>query len=245
VEASINVDALSENNSKRFDAGPFYADLDGFTACVQAAEKDDDVKSLVRVFHLIRQEFQNVIEDYDGLSVQHQGDCVLGLAYLPSGDDNEDRRRRKAVDIAVGLQSSMEKVLNDYISDLEIHVAIGVDAGKVLLTRLGKKGERELVALGPPVDNAQRLQKRSAARQIRISENVYSAITDDVTKDQFSKSGGSYVATDLTFPKLEELNEEKEEKAALRGTLGVTASGSEFNINTRSLNPVRPFAAQD
>lgn len=51
LEAAIDLEALSEKNSKRFDAGPFYADLDGFTACVQAAEKDDDVKSLVRVFH--------------------------------------------------------------------------------------------------------------------------------------------------------------------------------------------------
>jgi class 3 adenylate cyclase len=246
VEARIDLDALSERNSKRFDAGPFYADLDGFTACVQAAEKDDDVKSLVRVFHLIRQEFQAVVEsDYDGLAVQHQGDCVLGLGYLPAGDDKEDRRRRKALNIAIGLQSSMEHVLQDYLGKRYIHVAIGVAAGNVLLTRLGIRGERELVALSPPVDEAQRLQKRSEGRQVRISQSLYDAIDDAVVRGEFKSSGDSYVATGLTFPRLEELNEDHEEKAATRGTLGVAASGPRLTINTASIAPIRPFAAED
>jgi class 3 adenylate cyclase len=243
VETKIDVEALSENNSKRFDCGPFYADLDGFTACIQAAEKDDEVKKLVRVFHLIRQEFQSIIEsDYDGMSVQHQGDCVLGLGYLPAGGDNDDRRRRKALNIAIAIQSSMEHVLQEYVGKSNIHVAVGVDAGNLLLTRLGKKGERELVAISPPVDSAQRLQKKSTAKQIRISETVYTAINDDTLKDQFTKSGDSYVATGITFPKLEQLNEEAEEKAAVRGTLGVTASGAGFNVIKSSPTPIRPYA---
>lgn len=246
VETAIDIDSLSERNSKRFDGGPFYADLDGFTACVQEAEKDDDVKSLVRVFHLIRQEFQTVIEnDYDGLAVQHQGDCVLGLGYLPADDSNDARRRQKALNIAIGLQSSMEHVLQDYIGERDIHVAVGVAAGNVLLTRLGKKGERELVALSPPVDLAQRLQKASDATQIRISQSVYDAINDEIIRGQFTKSGNSYVATGLTFPRLEELNEEQEEKAASRGSLGVTASGSGLTIVTNSIAPLRPYAAED
>ncbi len=246
VEAPIIVDDLSEKNSKRFDGGPYYADLDGFTACVQAAEKDDDVKSLVRVFDLIRQEFQDVIEnDFDGLAVQHQGDCVLGLGYLPAGDTYDERRRRKALDIAIGLQSSMEHVLQAHVGKRAIHLAVGVDAGKVLLTRLGKKGERELVALSPPVDKAQRLQRKSAAKQIRITETVYDAINDDVLKDQFTKDGDAYVATDLTFPKLEKLNEEAEEKAATRGNLGVHASGSGLTVITTAVSPVRPYAPED
>lgn len=246
VEAPIDREALSESNSKRFDAAPFYADLDGFTSCVQAAEKDDDVKSLVRVFHLIRQEFQSVIEsDYNGLAVQHQGDCVLGLGYLPSGNDNDDRRRRKALDIAIGLQSSMEHVLNAYVGQRDFHVAIGIDAGKVLLTRLGKKGERELVALSLPVDHAQRLQKRSDGNEIRVSGEVYDAITDEVIKAEFEKNGNSYVSTGLTFPRLDDLNEKHEEKAAARGSLGVTASGAGFYVNTNSIAPARSFAPQD
>jgi class 3 adenylate cyclase len=246
VEGPINIDALSESNSKGFNGGPFYADLDGFTACVQAAEKDDDVKSLVRAFHLIRQEFQSVIEgDFDGLAIQHQGDCVLGIGYLPAGSDQDNRRRRKALDIAIGLQSSMEHVLQDYVGTRVIHLAVGVAAGNVLLTRLGKKGERELVALSPPVDDAQRLQKKSGAKQTRISQSVYDAINDDVIRDQFSKSGDSYIATDLTFPNLEKLNEEEEEKAADHGSLGVIASGAGLNITTKSLAPARPYAPNE
>ena len=101
------------------------------------------------------------------------------------------------------------------------------------------------LARSPPVDAAQRLQKKSLAKQIRISKTVYDAINDEILRDEFEKSGDSYVATSLTFPKLEELNEAKEEKAAVRGTLGVSASGSGLTIITNSVAPIRPYAPED
>jgi class 3 adenylate cyclase len=156
--------------------------------------------------------------DYDGLVLQHWGDCILAILHLPCGDDEHTKRCRKELDIAIGLQSSMEHALNQHLTDRkEIHVAVGLDVGKAFVTRLGKKGRRVTITFGPEVLNAERLQMRTGPKGIRISEAIYEQLDDEDMENEFSEDGGSYVATGLTFPMLDRL---KEEKAARAGTLG-------------------------
>ncbi len=227
----IDVSKLTERNCKRTEAVAFYADLDGFTQYVQEAETDDKVVSLIRQFHMIRAEFHSVVEsDYDGLVLQHRGDCILGILHLPSGNGNHDERCQDAVDLAIGLQSSMEYVLNEHLTDREdIHVAVGMDVGKVIVSRLGKQGERITICFGPEVTEAERLQTISSAKQIRISSEIYDQLDDEDVKEEFTKRGSAYVATNLTFPKLDE---KKEEKAAEDGTLGAIVEDSRIRVTT-------------
>ena len=213
----IDLDPLSEQTSKRTSAVVLYADLDGFTRYVQAAERDEDVVSLVRALHMIRAELHAVVEqDYRGLVLQHQGDRLFAIVHMPPGD-RFDRRCANGLAIAIGLQSSMEHVLNVYRHDRkDIHLAVGVDVGTVLLTRLGKKGVREVVCLGPQVTSAEGLQLSSAGREIRISKALYDAIDDETLKRQFVKDDQeAYVAKGLTFPKLDELEEAEAARAAM------------------------------
>jgi class 3 adenylate cyclase len=221
AEVKIDIDALTERNSRRTDAIALYADLDGFTKYVQEAEKDNAVVSLVRELHMIRHEFHAVVKkDYPGLVLQHQGDRVFAILHEPCGDYDSDhqKRCRKAVDAAIGLQSSMEHVLRDKLpTRKDLEVAVGLEVGTALVTRLGKKGKREVVCLGPEVCEAEKLQLKSAGKQIRISEAVYSQIEAGCKKAEFKKEGGAYVATDLTFPNLEE--KEAKAKAAASSVL--------------------------
>lgn len=230
AEVLIDVDSLTEKKSKRTTAVAIYADLDGFTKYVQEAEGDDAIKSLVRKLHMIRYEFHSVIKsDYDGLVLQHQGDRVFGIIHLPAGD-NFDKRCNNGLDIAVGLQSSMKHVLNERMDGKEIHVAIGLDAGKTLVTRLGKKGQREVICLGRKVVSAERLQLASSGRQIRISKAIYDVIKNETKKGEFRKIGDDeYVAINLTFPRLDEM---EEESAAKKGTIGAVASSGRIEIIT-------------
>ena len=65
----------------------------------------------------------------------------------------------------------MEHVLNAHLDDRkDIHVAVGLDVGTVLVTRLGKKGERDVVCLGPQVTSAEGLQLHSSGQEIRLSK---------------------------------------------------------------------------
>jgi len=46
-----------------------------------------------------------------------------------------------------------------------------------VVTRLGKHGRRVSICFGPEVSAAERLQRRSGAKQIRISEAVFEQLT--------------------------------------------------------------------
>ena len=227
----MDVSNLTERNCKRIKAITFYADLDGFTRYVQEAETDEKVISLIRQFNMIRAEFQSVCDsDFDGLPLQHRGDCILGIMHLPSGKDEHSERCQDAVDLAIGLQSSMEHVLNEHLTDREdIHVAVGMDVGKVIVSRLGKKGERISICFGPEVTEAERLQTISSAKEIRIATEIYEQLDDEDVTEEFKKRGSAYVATNLTFPKLDE---KKEEKAAEAGTLGACVNDGRVNVST-------------
>lgn len=243
----IDVSKLTAKNSKRTQAVAFYADLDGFTQYVQEAETDDKVKSLVRQFHMIRSEFHSVVEsDFDGLVLQHRGDCILGIVHLPVGQSNHDSRCQDAVDVAIGIQSSMEDVLNEHLGDRkDIHVAVGVDVGKVIVTRLGAQGQRITMCFGRESTEAERLQRISAAKQIRISADIYDELDDDDLRDEFTKSGKAYVATGLTFGKLDVKQEESAAKAnqlraeARNGRIRVTTKASDATERSVATKPWR------
>lgn len=246
VEAgtTIDVEDLTERNCKRTEAIAIYADLDGFTRHVQEAESDEAVVSLVRDLHMIRHEFQAVVEqDYPGLALQHQGDRLFAILHEPCGDDPKLRQRRieKAVDVATGLQSSMEHILAEKVgSDRDFHVAAGLDIGRVLVTRLGKKGKREVVCLGPAVTAAERLQLVSNGTETRIAGRVFDGLTDEVIRGQFDQEDdGSYVAAELTFPRLDEL---REEAAASKGALSAVAAAGSIRAVVEADSQQKPWS---
>ena len=220
--------------SKKVSAVALYADLDGFTRYVQSAEEDETVISLVRILHMIRSEFHAVVEqDYPGLVLQHQGDRVFTIVHMPPGDSFE-KRCANGLDVAIGIQSSMEHVLKDRLGDRkEIHVAVGMDVGSALVTRLGKKGEREVICLGSKVTSAEHLQLQSQGQDIRISKTIYETITSGPLKKQFFEDDqGAYVAKGLTFPKLDEIEATEAAKAGLLGT-AATDGGVRIEIIDR------------
>ena len=118
---------------------------------------------------MVRQEFHKVIsDDYEGLVIQHQGDRVLALVHTPTGGDGHQKRCEIAVDVAIGIQSSMDHVLNKRLGDRQknLRVAIGLDVGKAVVTRLGKRREKTVVFLGPEVESAEDLQLRSKGQEL-------------------------------------------------------------------------------
>lgn len=231
--ALIELDLLTERNCKRTAAVAVFADLDGFTRYVQEAEDNEKVISLIRQFHMIRAEFHAIIGgDYEGLVLQHRGDGLLAILHMPCGDDSHAKRCRAAVGIAIALQSSMEHVLNERLTDRkDIHVAVGLDVGKAFVTRLGKKGRRVGICFGPSVSSAEQRQLRSTAKQIRVSEEIYHQLDDDDLRDQFTLDDDDYVAKRLTFPKLDEI---KEEDAARAGSLAAVVHAGRVSVTTNA-----------
>lgn len=248
AEVLIDVGSLTERNSKRTEAAVLVIDVDGFTKYVQEAEEDEDIESLVRGFHMIRRELHTVVQnDYPGLVIQHQGDNVIGIVHLPPGDEH-DRRCRRALDVALGVQSSMEHVLNQHLGDRKgIHLGVGVAIGQVLVTRLGTRGEREVVCLGQAVTAAGRLQTRSAGEETRVSAAIYEAAKEGTLKDKFAKmAADEYSAVGITFPRLDAEETAKAARAnALAATFvegGIRVQPARSAAPQVSVNP-RPWSA--
>lgn len=246
IEASVLIDPaqLTERKSKRTHALAVFADIDGFTKLVQEAEDNDDVESLVRKLHMMRREFHQVVKkDYSELVIQHQGDRMVALVHTPTGDGNKAKRCGRGVDVAIGIQSSMDHVINERLGEAEknLRVAVGVDVGRALVTRLGKHGRRLVIFLGPEVESAEDLQLRSTGQEIRISTAVYDNLEDEAIKSEFSGDGkGAYVAKGLTFPYLDD---KEEEEAAKSNRMGVVEVGKGFGIVTSSDPSNRPVGA--
>ncbi len=86
------------------------------------------------------------------------------------------------------------------------------------------------ICFGPEVSEAERLQQSAAAKQIRVSAEIYDELDEDV-QEEFEETGTSYTATDLTFPKLDR---KREEGAARAGKLGAAVEGGRVVVTTNA-----------
>jgi class 3 adenylate cyclase len=225
----IDFDALSIRSNKQVLAASIFADVTGFTAYVASASTADAKEEVLAAFHVIRSEFTRVVtHDTNGIRVQFQGDCLQAILHLPA--DNTTQIARKAVDLAIWLQSTMESVLRKIVPGAaNLHIAVGVDMGVVVATRLGTRGHRDRIVLGSSVLEAAANEERTTEKQIGISSAIYDELEADV-KEHFvwSASSKCYVATSLTVAALERKKEAA--KYATSAAVSVISSGSAYRV---------------
>jgi class 3 adenylate cyclase len=210
ASALIDLESLSIKNNKRVLAASIFADLSGFTAYIDSAESNDKKVAALRVMHAVRKEFARVLtSDFEGLRIQYQGDNVQAIFHLP--DDDEVAIAKKAVKAAAGLQSSMETSLKECLPEAsELHLAVGIDVGTTVISKLGTHGARDRICLGEPVETASGIQQSISGRETGISSRVYDALPEELQaiftkyKDQ-----NFYVSKDLTTERLERVEEGK------------------------------------
>lgn len=182
AETPIDLNALSISNNKRVIAGSLFADVSGFTRYIDAARTARERRRALRVFHAIRKEMALVIkDDFQGLRIQYQGDRVQGLFHLPK--DNEAAITEKAVEAAIGLQSSMQQTLKACLPEMsELQLKVGIDLGITLVSRLGIRGERDRICLGESVERAAMCEERSEGTQIGVTKRVLDALSGELRK---------------------------------------------------------------
>jgi class 3 adenylate cyclase len=204
ADVLIDLDQLSIRNNKRVLAASLFADIAGFTRYIDNARTNDQKKAALRVLHAIRKEMAAVIKtDFGGLRVQYQGDRVQGLFHLPK--DDETRIAKKAVEAAIGLQSSMEYAIKEVLPEArDVSLAIGLDFGTTLVSKLGTRGHRDRICIGEAVERAALCEERCVGGQIGITECVFEALSEEL-QDQFTfdETAECYVATGLTAEKAE------------------------------------------
>jgi class 3 adenylate cyclase len=106
---------------------------------------------------------------------------------------------------AIGLQSAMEGPIKKCLPQADsLHLAIGVDLGMTLVSRLGVRNYRDPICLGQAVERAAAFEEVSSGRQIAVSHRLYRALPGCI-RCYFQWSGEThcYIATDLTMMRLE------------------------------------------
>ena len=200
----IDLDALSIRNNKRVLGASVFGDIAGFTRYIDKAETDDEKRAALRVLHVTRREMAKVLtDDYKGLRVQFQGDRVQGFFHIPK--DEESEILIEAVEAAIGLQSSMELTIKKKVPDaVDLHLAIGVDIDKTLVSKLGTRAHRDRICIGKAVESAAALEEACAGSQIGISRRVYDALPEYLGKHfEYDEDVECYVANNLTTDKVE------------------------------------------
>lgn len=233
AQVSINFDLLGPKNMKTCSGASVFVDIDGYTATIDGLFEDEqELGKALQWLHLFRYEMRHVTVDRDAVPVQHQGDRLQALSHLPFDDETDAMRR--AVDLCIDCNSSMEEVLNEYHDDLgELHVAIGAGFGKTVAIRSGVRGDLDAGCLGHAVGRAEHLQFRSAGGQITISKPLYEILADEVIRQEFvlSGDGNSYVAKGLTWTKIEDLRKKRDYESKASVGFDTRSSGIVFGIS--------------
>jgi class 3 adenylate cyclase len=196
----IDLNELNIYNNRRVLAASLFADVSGFTKYVEQHEHTNTQDDAIRVLHAIRREMSRVVsDDFRGLRIQFQGDRVQALFHLPKGD----RRAiaRQAVEAAMGLQSSMETTLKQCLplQAAPLHLAIGIDMGATLVSRLGIRERRDPICLGRAVECAAALEEACQGQQVAITRRVRQALPSTLRQHfKHNRQMQGYVATDLT-----------------------------------------------
>jgi hypothetical protein len=179
--AKIDKQRLSLANCKLNQALTVFGDLDGFTAIVAAAmHADERLAGLVRDFHIVRAELRHVAISDCGptLRVQYQGDRIQLLRHLPH--DDGAKRALQAVKIAAAWNSSLTHTLPEVVELDGVQVATGIADGATLISRLGTRGNRDIVAVGHGVRRAERTQRNLDGAEFGVDGATLDVLPQDV-----------------------------------------------------------------
>lgn len=160
--SEIDYADLKPSRSIRMPVVSLFADLSGYTDYIDSAVQNGGIRDAVRALYVIRQEFQNVVEqDFGGRKVRFIGDCIQGV--IAEGTKTETDSRASVslgTQCAGGLHSSFGlcKTLLGNLDDLGL--AIGLELGFTPISRIGIRGERSVrVASSVATTVSERMQR--------------------------------------------------------------------------------------
>jgi class 3 adenylate cyclase len=213
---TVSFDTLGRSNSKLIDAAVVIADIDGFSDYIESLEDDEEKRDAIVALDMMRYEFREVLKnDYScGVRVQYQGDNIIGLIHMPNTDESKVAER--ALDIAAGIQASMQHTLSDIVPEAEdLTVTVGVALAETLATQLGPRGRRNAMIVGPAVSKADRISAALDGTEVGFSKRTYDALPEHLQASfAWSNRAKAWVATDLPADKLDLIKEAHERELA-------------------------------
>ncbi|MGU3493993.1 transcriptional regulator [Xanthobacteraceae bacterium A53D] len=191
---NLDIVSLSPGNSRRMETVSIYADIDNFTAYVDAhIDDDEDAKDVVRCLHVIRAELDRVLSaDFGGRRIRFIGDCVHGHLLEGTAYETDIEGSVSTATLCAGaLRSSfnlaLERLRSNGVDTDDLGLAIGFEFGPTAISRLGMRGSRVRCAVGRVVLRSEDEQKRCSGEETAIGMVAYD-IASDAVRELFGES---------------------------------------------------------
>lgn len=181
----LNISSLTPGNSRRMETVSVYADIDNFTAYVDA-HIEDDPEDVVRCLHVIRAELDRVLtSDFNGRRIRFIGDCIHGHLMEGTSAATDATATVSTGAICAGaLRSSFDLALERLaaygVETDDLGLAIGFEYGQTAISRLGVQGSRTRCSIGRTVIGAENEQKRCDGLETAIGSAAFNAGPESV-----------------------------------------------------------------
>ncbi len=187
------------SNAIRMELCSIFADIDGFTAYIDAAIISGTVAQAVANLFVIRRELAAVLqEDFRGRKVRYIGDCLHGV--LAEGDARQTDTKKtinQSVLTLGALRSSFELCQSKLAGLQDLGIAIGTDVGETPICRVGLRGEASVrIAASRATCHSENEQRRCDGSQSAIGQKAYAEASVAVRR-QF---GGNRIIDNLDYP---------------------------------------------
>lgn len=162
LNSKINLDYLTKKESKKIEGIPLFADVRGFTS--QFKDDDSNLAEMAKKTQDILMSMYKIV-NREGTHVQFQGDREFAL-YHNFGDYDccEDA-------VLAGMR------IIDAVHEFQVCVGVGQSLGKLFVSKIGARGEKDIVVLGHTVIEADSFEDDFAkANQLVIGTEIYQVL---------------------------------------------------------------------
>lgn len=165
--------------------------------------QNSNSKSMVKIYRSFMRMAVDCVRKNDGVTRQFMGDRIMGV-FKDTQDANgniTETGTNKAVNAARCMQTLLDYSLNIHLKNnvngKVIECGIGIDYGKILVTKAGmygvegddtKENEISFVWVGNATNYASKYSDLTDNGEIFISENAYKGLASELKVDSWSKA---------------------------------------------------------
>ncbi|MFR1888397.1 MAG: adenylate/guanylate cyclase domain-containing protein [Anaerostipes caccae] len=181
-----------EDNNKTYVIQPaiLFIDIRRSTYLTENSQ----AKSMVKIYRSFMRMAVDCVRKNEGVTRQFLGDRIMGVFMDTTDQDGNvtETAVKKALNCARSLQTVIDYSLNKYLKNnvngKMIECGIGIDYGKVLVTKVGmygvesddsKEDETDCVWVGNTTNHASKYSDIAAGGEIFVSESVFKALPEE------------------------------------------------------------------
>lgn len=158
----INFGALTKKEGRKIEGVPLFADVRGFTKKFE--EDDSNLEEMAKKTQDILTEMYNVVNK-KGIHVQFQGDREFALYH------NYDSYSCYTDAVTAGMR------IIDAVRGYGVCVGVGQSVGRMFVSKIGTRGEKDIVVLGKTVMEADSFEDDYAKEnQLVIARKIYQVL---------------------------------------------------------------------